>query len=65
MIKTKEITLSLFERYKNRGWKVVFEPVKKEETVASSLFERYKNRGWTVVFKPVEKVEAKTLNLKK
>ena len=37
MIKPKIIILSLFERYKNRGWKVVFKPIKKEEAKSLTL----------------------------
>ena len=37
MIKTKTIVLSLFEHYKNRGWTVVFEPIKKEKAKTLNL----------------------------
>ena len=42
MIKTKTITLSLFERYKNRGWTV---PIKKQEDKTLSLKNK---RKWVV-----------------
>ena len=45
MIKTKTITLSLFERYKNRGWTVVISPIKKQEDKTLSLKNK---RKWVV-----------------